>query len=318
MSGFVQTRLRVFITPLYLLFLFLLLFSFAGCADSDAQAPTPATGNRDSTPSVSVPEASGVTVYTSELVSVDASNTPNGYIMIQYMGTNEKVKLQIRMPDSTECTYLITEYNEYGAYPLSGGDGAYTVTVLESVDAEEDLYAITFTQDFTVTLKDEFTPYLVPNRYVDFTPDSQAVMLGKELAEGCGADLDVITNIYNYVIENIAYDVEKAKNVSYGYTPDIDETLDTGKGICFDYAALMSAMLRSQRIPSKLEVGYVGETYHAWISCYVEEVGWVDHIIEFDGKNWSLMDPTLAANNEASDVQEYIGDGSKYIVKYTY
>ena len=42
----------------------------------------------------------------------------------------------------------------------------------------------------------------------------------------------------------------------------------------------MSAMLRSQRIPTKLDVGYSGDVYHAWISCYVTEVGWVDNIIE--------------------------------------
>ena len=80
----------------------------------------------------------------------------------------------------------------------------------------------------------------------------------------------------------------------------------------------MSAMLRSQRIPTKLEVGYSGDVYHAWISCYVDEIGWVDNIIEFDGKNWSIMDPTLAANNSASDVKKYAGNGKNYVTKYTY
>ena len=92
----------------------------------------------------------------------------------------------------------------------------------------------------------------------------------------------------------------------------------SGKGICFDYAALMAAMLRSQRIPTKLQVGYAGEAYHAWISCYVDEIGWVDNMISFDGKDWSLMDPTLAANNDDDTVKDYIGDGSRYIIKYTY
>ena len=75
-------------------------------------------------------------------------------------------------------------------------------------------------------------------------------------------------------------------------------TLSTGKGICFDYAALMTAMLRSQGIPTKLEIGYSGEVYHAWISTYIDEIGWVDNVIQFDGKSWSLIDPTLAASND--------------------
>ena len=78
------------------------------------------------------------------------------------------------------------------------------------------------------------------------------------------------------------------------------------------------ALLRSQHIPTKLEVGYSGEAYHAWISVYLDEVGWVDNIIEFDGKDWSLMDPTLAASNSADSVKKYIGDGSNYTVKYSY
>jgi transglutaminase-like putative cysteine protease len=77
-------------------------------------------------------------------------------------------------------------------------------------------------------------------------------------------------------------------------------------------------MLRTQGIPTRLEVGYSGELYHAWISCYVDEIGWIDNIIEFDGKNWSLMDPTLAANNSGTAVGKYINDGNNYVVKYTY
>ena len=50
----------------------------------------------------------------------------------------------------------------------------------------------------------------------------------------------------------------------------------------------------------------------------VTEIGWVDSIIEFDGKHWSLMDPTLAAGNSRSSLKKYIGDGKNYTVKYSY
>lgn len=151
-----------------------------------------------------------------------------------------------------------------------------------------------------------------------FDSKSVSVFKGSELAKDCYCDLDVIENIYYFVTQTITYDKEKAQSVSYGYIPNPDETHSLGKGICFDYASLMTAMLRSQQIPTRLEVGYAGEVYHAWISCYVDEIAWVDHIIQFDGESWSLMDPTLAANNSNTAVQEYIGDGNKYIVKYTY
>lgn len=231
----------------------------------------------------------------------------------------EKVKIQVTSPDGTEYTYPVTVVGDYAVYPLPGGNGYYKVTLLESVSVEDNLYAVSFTQDLDVQITDEFAPFLHPNYYVNFTADSKCVKKGESLAgKDCYSDLDVVTQIYNFVIKNISYDKKKAENVPYGYTPDPDETLDTGKGICFDYAALMSAMLRSQRIPTKLEVGYSGDVYHAWISCYVDEIGWVDNIIEFDGKNWSIMDPTLAANNSASDVKKYVGNGKNYVTKYTY
>ena len=92
-----------------------------------------------------------------------------------------------------------------------------------------------------------------------------------------------------------------------------------GKGICFDYAALMTGMLRSQSVPCKLVVGYAGDVYHAWISVYSEKDGWIDNAIWFDGSTWKRMDPTFASSNNRSDrIMEYIGDGENYTVKYLY
>lgn len=77
-------------------------------------------------------------------------------------------------------------------------------------------------------------------------------------------------------------------------------------------------MLRSQGIPARLEVGYAGSAYHAWISAYVEEKGWINGIIEFDGTSWSLMDPTFSANTEREELKRFIGDGSNYLLKFVY
>ena len=80
----------------------------------------------------------------------------------------------------------------------------------------------------------------------------------------------------------------------------------------------MAALLRAQGVPTKLVVGYSGQAYHAWISVYTKETGWVDDIIEFDGNSWSLMDPTLASSNDKNSVKEYVGNGSNYTAKYFY
>ena len=288
----------------------------SGCGGSGSSEADHSGPKRDSTPQVLTPTADGTVVYQNDVAAVDASNTSQGYVMVNYNGSCEKVKLQITGPDQNCYTYLITEYGNYTAFPLTAGNGSYSIQVMENIGG--DSYVLSLEQTVDVQIENEFLPFLYSNQYVDFKADSNAVKKGSELAEDTWTDLEVVQNIYNFVIKNISYDEEKAQNVSYGYLPNVDDTLTSGTGICFDYAALMTAMLRSQNIPTKLEVGYSGDTYHAWISTYVDDKGWVDNIIEFDGDSWQIMDPTLGANNDSKSVKKYVGDGSHYVVKYTY
>ena len=264
-----------------------------------------------------MPEASGTETYGTDAISIDASNTADGYVMIRYTGTAPKIQVQIHNPDGSEYDYPL-EIGDYHTLPLTGGDGTYQIDVLENVTA--DMYSVGLSQNIKVSLTDEFRPYLFPNQYVNYRPESEAVAKGVELSDDSTDDISFITNVYNWVIDNISYDTALAENVTVNYIPDVDATYESKTGICFDYASLMSAMLRSQDIPTKLVVGYSGTAYHAWISVYLEGSGWVDDIIEFNGSDWSLMDPTLAANNANNDsaVKDYVGDGSNYTAKYTY
>ena len=304
---------------LHLSYLLIAIFCLllGGCSGSSSASRKEHSGPpRVSTPKVLTPSADGVTVYQNDFASIDASNTSQGYVMVKYNGTNEKVKLQITCPDQSCYTYLISDRGAYDTFPLTAGNGSYALQVLENVAG--DTYTVSLTQSINVSIEDEFLHFLYPNQYLNFHTDSKAVSKGSDLAKDTYSDLDVVQNIYNYVIKNISYDTEKAQNVSYGYVPDVDDTLSSKKGICFDYAALMTSMLRSQNIPTKLEVGYSGDAYHAWISTYIDDKGWVDDIIQFDGDTWQIMDPTLAATNDSAAVKKYVGDGSHYVVKYTY
>lgn len=300
----------VFRSLVFGVLLFLLL---AGCGPAEE---TPTGPPRDTTPKVLVPEASGSTVFQQDTAIIDASNAPQGYFMVKYAGSVPKIKVQVKAPGSVTYTYQLSGGSSYQTFPLSAGDGGYQISVLENV--EGDMYAVLLTADVSVALSDEFLPFLYPNQYVNFTPESAAVKKGAELAANTYSDIDVIRNVYAYVTENVQYDIAKADSVQPGYLPSVDETLSTGKGICFDYASLMCAMLRTQGIPSKLEIGYSGEAKHAWISAYVEGQGWIDKVIQFEANTWTLMDPTLAANNDSGGVAQYIGDGTNYTLQYSY
>ena len=170
-----------------------------------------------------------------------------------------------------------------------------------------------------IKLKNEFLPFLYPNQYVDFSEKSQACKLARSLVTKESKDVDMLKTFYTYITTHITYDYHKAETVEAGYLPNVDETLKTGTGICFDYAALLTAMLRSQDIPCKLEIGYSGDIKHAWVDVYIRDKGWVTKAASFDGDTWELMDPTFDANSSDNEaIQEYIGDESNYTVQYTY
>ena len=281
-------------------------------ATKQSESSQDTKGSRDNTPVVLTGQADGTVTYGSEGVTIDASHISEGYIMVSYTGTNEKVKLQITGPDEVVYTYDL--HGDYETFPLTAGNGSYTVGVFENIEGTS--YSTLFTQTIDVKIDDEFGPYLYANQYVNFNGDSKVVEKAEELSKPCNDDLEVIEQVYNYMISNFTYDYDKAESVQSGYLPDVDEVFEAQTGICFDYAAVMAAMLRSQRIPTRLEVGYAGDVYHAWISTYIEEQGWVNGIIQFDGKNWELMDPTFASTS--SKPEDFVTNTDEYITKFVY
>lgn len=265
---------------------------------------------------VLVPESSGENIIGSNEVSIDISNVSEGYIVVTYTGECAKVKLQLSVDGDATYTYNLTPSLET-VIPLSSGDGTYLVTVYENIG--NDQYASNFSDCFDVTISNTFGPFLYPNQYVNFNKDTKAVKIASELTTSATTELEAVACVYSYVASNIVYDKEEAETVESSYLPDVDEVLETGKGICFDYASLMAAMLRSIGIPTRLEIGYAKDAYHAWISVYTQDQGWIGGVIQFDGSDWSLMDPTLAANaKDSKKIKQFIGDGTSYTVKYIY
>lgn len=271
---------------------------------------------------LAMPTAPGIDVRQNEKASIDVSNSKDGYIIIKYEEiTTKALRVIIEGPGGTQYIYSLNANGAYEVFPLSDGNGAYNIGVYENTSGKK--YATAFVAKLEVVLVNEFAPFLRPNQYVNYTSDSETVKKATELTGNAQNTPDKIAAIYNHVIQNISYDANLADSVRTGavsmYVPDADATLKSGKGICLDYAAVMSAMLRSQGIPTKFVVGYVKNIYHAWIDTYTTETGWVNGTIYFDGKTWKLMDPTFASSeNQNSEVMAFIGDGKNYTAKYYY
>lgn len=264
---------------------------------------------------VLTPKASGTTTYGNDKAIIDASHTSDGYIMIKYTGSNQKIKIRIKK--DTEYTYDLNTSGQYETFPFTEGSGTYTVKIYENVSGTS--YSQAVSESISVSLSNESTPFLYPNQFCNFNANSAIVPLADSLTAGITDPLKKVEAVYNYAVDNITYDNAKAASVQSGYLPNVDTTLSQKTGICFDYAAVMTSMLRVEGIPTKLIIGYAGEAYHAWVSVYIQGQGWIDNVIYFDGSTWKFLDPTFASSGKKSQsTMDFISNPTNYRAKFSY
>lgn len=290
-------KYRVFLCFLIILFL------LTGCSKQDNSNEYPTEYEVSPSPTIEqlhLPESPGEQVIqdASGYVQIDYSNTSQGYIQAKLLREPEKrMRLSITKDGVGNIAYDFTKVGEYETFPFDQGSGTYLIKVLENKSG--NTYAITLSMNVEVQLENEQIAFLYPNQIIDYTADSKAIQKAFELTKNDDTVLKRIATLYNYVVDNITYDSNKAEEVQDIYVlPIIDETLESGTGICFDYAALLTAMLRSQNIPTRLITGNTTIEYHAWIEVYIEGKGWINPEILLNSKEWSRMDPTF----DSSDV----------------
>ncbi|HOO27536.1 MAG TPA: transglutaminase domain-containing protein, partial [Lachnospiraceae bacterium] len=173
-------------------------FFFTACGKSSDSLEVKVTSaasaeeTRSSKAVVLVPIPGDSALYGNDSVVIDASNASEGYIMVNYKGSNSKVKLQLT--GSNQVTYTYNLKNGYICLPLTADSGSYQVTVFENINGDQ--YATAYSDQIDITIKNKLGPYLYPNQYVNFTKDSKAVKQGEKLAENATCDLDVVAAVY--------------------------------------------------------------------------------------------------------------------------
>lgn len=227
----------------------------------------------------------------------DISTSSDGYIGIS-ISEEGKYKVQIDGPAG------VYNYNAVGDgstayYGLTQGEGAYEIRVLRNT--EDNAYIEITSRSVEVTFKDEYQPFLHSNAIVNYTANSATTAKAAELAANSSDNYAFIVNVLDYVSKNLSYDYNFAKAVPADYVPDPDSTLASGKGVCYDYASLTAALLRSQGVPCKVITGYISYYYHAWNVVYVEQEGWKQ--VDYDASNHSWS---------------WVGDARKYSESFVY
>lgn len=266
-------------------------------------------------PKIKTGSFTGAKTVSNDIACADITSADMGVIKVTYSGECGKVKVRIT---KNEAVYDYDLDPGGTVFPLQSGSGTYNIKVLENVSGKT--YAVALDEDFSADIKSEFAPYLVPSQYINYSQSDDCVYKAAELCAGKSGTVEKAAAMFGYITSNVKYDKELAASVKSGYVPNPDKTLESGKGICFDYASLFASMCRSQNIPAKLVMGYVrGNVYHSWNEIYTEESGWVTVDIFLKGSGWELLDPTFYASaSDKSAVAEYIGDGSDYSAIYYY
>jgi transglutaminase-like putative cysteine protease len=216
--------------------------------------------------------------------SYNTANLSSGIIALAYDAqTDARLKVLVEK-DGKRVSYDLKNDGTVESFPLQMGDGEYKVSILENV--VDTKYRYISTEKVNLDLEDDRQVYLASVQNVNWTRDMVAIKKADELVKGLETDKQKIDVIYDYLVSNITYDYAKLKTLQSGYLPNIDNTITTKKGICYDYASLFASMLRSQGIPAKLVKGYATKVtgYHAWNEVYNRETG-----------KWIIIDTTYDA-----------------------
>jgi hypothetical protein len=131
--------------------------------------------------------------------------------------------------------------------------------------------------------------YLSDSKYAQRN-DPAIVSLSKKLTEGAKTQYDAVTNVLNWVVDNMKYTLEPPQY-------DALYSLKTGTGNCQNFSNLSAALLRASGIPARVVIGFtvknnwkvkhinngstrtlsLADGRHAWFEVYYPDIGWVEY-----------------------------------------
>ena len=252
-------------------------------------------------------------VVSADAPQIDTSHVSDGYVVV-HAQDDARLKFQVSKGDAV-YNYDLPNTGEPTVFSLNMDSGTYLFRIMKNTDANN--YVEIDSTQADVQLSSEFAPYIIPNQFCNYDENSECVALARELTADATNQGEAVEKVCDYIIEHIDYDTEKAALLTTitGYIPNPDETLASQSGVCFDYASLGAAMLRSLGLPTKIITGYVspGDLYHAWIMVYIDGT-WQTGEFSVNPETWSRVDLTFAASGST----EFTGDGTNYTERYVY
>ncbi len=201
-------------------------------------------------------------------------------------GTNEsgkKLKIWIRKDNNAGRFYDVANREEINeTITLVDGAGSYNIFVMIQVSGN------TYSYGPYLTVNNVKAEQVVEGESKDIDSENEEIVeLSKKLTQGKKTSSEKVEAIYSWIVENITYDYQKynhilMKDFSDKYGSVV--TLETQKGVCYDYSTLFAALCRASGVEARVAKGYstniVG--YHAWNEVY-----------DAEKKQWMTLDTTV-------------------------
>ena len=160
-----------------------------------------------------------------------------------------------------------------------------------------------------------------PSAYVRPSPSLDAYVTRNAIARSA----DPLSSLLA-LNETVYHSFEYVPGTTSAVSP-IEHILETGRGVCQDYAHVMIAIARSWGVPTRYVSGYVAASdklggaakhsaTHAWVECLLPGLGWAG----FDPTNRALVGPShvrVATGRDYRDVSPtrgvFVGGGQSLL-----
>jgi len=129
-------------------------------------------------------------------------------------------------------------------------------------------------------LSDDHFDMLGPSRFARMSPELESFMTIADLAKPVGDPLTALKTLQRGIYDSFEYEA----GVTEVNSP-IEVALEQRRGVCQDFAHIMTAIARSWGIPTRYVSGYLyhkgardrsaANATHAWVEAYLPSLGWV-------------------------------------------
>jgi transglutaminase-like putative cysteine protease len=170
----------------------------------------------------------------------------------------------------------------------------------------------------TFNLNDDQFDMLEPSKFARPSPELQSFMKIAELEKPLGDPLSALR-----VLQRGIYDSFEYQSGITGVDSPIEEALEARRGVCQDFAHIMTTIAREWGIPTRYVSGYLyhkgsrdrsaADATHAWIESYLPSLGWVGfdptnnimagerHIRAAVGRDYADVPPTRGTYKGGAD-----------------